>query len=275
MRRSARTPRTTTPFSPGDTQFQNGVPKGLLTSPDAKVARRSRSRTRAPPSATKAEQGSSKSPATRRSSRSSGPSRSFASSRSPSPPPAASSPSSPPAKFVKGTPMRIAAAVAATATSVLFCSDKGYNLDTPVAAAVLVLTVVCVLFILLTAPIPQDKAYHQFADQRGMMCACGLGSEGRFMGVPFLKIPNFGDVSSNFPFLLCGAYGAWLVMASGAGGRVDLASEWERTVAWPAFFASIGLTSLGSAYVFRPRRAGGRGEEGRGGIPRGCFYRLY
>lgn len=71
-------------------------------------------------------------------------------------------------------------------------------------------------------PIPQDLAYHDFADTR------------RFFG-----IPNFFDVVSNLPFLLVGALGIVFCL------RHDLGAA--RT-AWLVLFVGVGLVSFGSAY---------------------------
>ena len=49
------------------------------------------------------------------------------------------------------------------------------------------------LILLLLAPIPQDPAYHLFADTRS-----------------FMSIPNALDVLSNLPFMLVGGYGLWI-----------------------------------------------------------------
>lgn len=47
-----------------------------------------------------------------------------------------------------------------------------------------------VLVFLLVPPVPQDPAYHLFADSRTLM-----------------GVPNFGNVASNLPLLLAGIYG--------------------------------------------------------------------
>src|SRR3979411_1178118 len=44
--------------------------------------------------------------------------------------------------------------------------------------------------LMLLPPIPQDQAYHQFADQRAL-----------------LGVPNFWNVVSNLPFIVIGAPG--------------------------------------------------------------------
>ena len=80
--------------------------------------------------------------------------------------------------------------------------------------------------VFLLPPIPQDPAYHNFADQR------------RLAG-----IANALDVLSNVPFALVGGMGLLLVRSS----RKGLADPRER---WPyaVFFLGVLLTSPGSAY---------------------------
>jgi hypothetical protein len=68
----------------------------------------------------------------------------------------------------------------------------------------------------LVPPIPQDQAYHQFADQRMLF-----------------GIPNFWNVTSNLPFALVGAVGLW---------------QFRNDPATIVFFAGVFLTAFGSAY---------------------------
>jgi hypothetical protein len=68
----------------------------------------------------------------------------------------------------------------------------------------------------LVPPIPQDQAYHQFADDRTLF-----------------GIPNFWNVVSNLPFALVGAVGLW---------------QFHRDPATVVFFAGVFLTAFGSAY---------------------------
>ena len=79
---------------------------------------------------------------------------------------------------------------------------------------------------LLSSPIPQDAAYHLFADNRTV-----------------LTIDNFCDVASNLPFLVVGLWG------------LDYARRYGRLVcapglqpAYSVFFAGIVLTAFGSGY---------------------------
>lgn len=74
-------------------------------------------------------------------------------------------------------------------------------------------------------PLPQDQAYHQFADQR-----------------PWLGVPHFANVVSNVPFLAIGAVGLW--------GVFRQAVFLDRRECWPYFFLflGVGLTAFGSAW---------------------------
>ncbi len=104
-------------------------------------------------------------------------------------------------------------------------SEMGFSRRVAVIAAMFVVVAVALLSV---APIPQDPAYHLFADKR-----------------PFLGIPNIADVSSNLGFALVGALGLWSVL--GPGRREIFGAPAD---AWPytTFFAGVGLVSLGSAY---------------------------
>ncbi len=76
--------------------------------------------------------------------------------------------------------------------------------------------------LLLHAPIPQDKAYHIFADVR----TC-------------LGIQNFGNVASNLAFLLIGVIGwVWCYRNLNTGARLS----------WMIFFAGVALVFAGSGY---------------------------
>ena len=85
-------------------------------------------------------------------------------------------------------------------------------------AAVLVIAV-------FLPPIPQDPAYHSFADSR-----------------PFLGIPNFGDVATNTAFLLVGLLGL-VYLTKGRARRSDPLAP-----AFFVYFAGIGLVAIGSTY---------------------------
>ena len=77
------------------------------------------------------------------------------------------------------------------------------------------------LAIALCAPLPQDPAYHAFADSR---CLCGVS--------------NFGDTLSNLPFIVFGFWGLVLVYRQ------------QRPISsgLPLFFLGILLTGFGSSW---------------------------
>ena len=80
-------------------------------------------------------------------------------------------------------------------------------------------------------PLPQDQAYHNFADQRG-----------------FFGVPNCLNVISNAPFLAVGSLGlVFLLHQRAKRPRGSFIDPWER---WPfvLLFAGVGLTAFGSAY---------------------------
>ena len=89
------------------------------------------------------------------------------------------------------------------------------------------LLVVSIGIVLFVDPVPQDLAYHDFADKRG-----------------WLGIPNFGDVTSNVGFLVVGAL-----------ALVTLIYRFKELFRTPAdarpyliFFVGVTLVSLGSGY---------------------------
>jgi len=88
------------------------------------------------------------------------------------------------------------------------------------AFALAVLAPLVVLFFM--APIPQDPAYHEFADRRIL-----------------LGIPNFADVASSAPLILAGAAGLWFCLSRPNAGDGP---------GWLVFFAGIALVGVGSAY---------------------------
>jgi Ceramidase len=79
--------------------------------------------------------------------------------------------------------------------------------------------------------IPQDIAYHTFADHRTV-----------------LGIPNFLNVISNLPFVLIGIYG--LSVLRQLGTKDSRNSFVEKVERWPhaLFFTGLALTGLGSVY---------------------------
>lgn len=90
----------------------------------------------------------------------------------------------------------------------------------------LAITAAAVVGVLLLPRIPQDPAYHVFADQRTI-----------------LGVPNFWNVTSNLPFVLAGLAGIWLIASRKAIGGLP-----ELRVAYLMFFVGATLTGLGSAW---------------------------
>ncbi len=93
------------------------------------------------------------------------------------------------------------------------------------------LSVVTVVGTFLVPCIPQNPAYHLFADSRG-----------------WLLVSNFLNVASNVPFLLVGAMGlAFIAKPQGETAQGSFTDGRER---WPygIFFLGVALTSLGSSY---------------------------
>jgi hypothetical protein len=93
-----------------------------------------------------------------------------------------------------------------------------------VLVAVLILTAAGAL---LVPPIPQDPAYHDFADRRTL-----------------LGVPNALDVLSNLPFTVVGILGIAALLAS---RRISFVEPSERR-AYVVFFVGVLFTGLGSAY---------------------------
>jgi len=94
-----------------------------------------------------------------------------------------------------------------------------------VLIGMLVVSLVGVLFV---DPIPQDLAYHLFADGRS-----------------FLGIPNFNDVVSNAGFALVGALG---ILAVAGVKRRTIFVQREDARPYVIFFVGVALISLGSGY---------------------------
>ena len=86
--------------------------------------------------------------------------------------------------------------------------------------------IACLAFFVLVDRIPQDPAYHEFADNRTLV-----------------GVPNFWNVATNLAFLLVGAYGLVFVQRN---PRVvgDDSLRWP----WTVLFAGLVLTAVGSAY---------------------------
>ena len=83
--------------------------------------------------------------------------------------------------------------------------------------------------LILSPPMAQDPAYHDFADQRTL-----------------LGIPHMWNVMSNLPFAVVGLVGCWLLMRPGAADAA-FESSWESRAYW-VFFVGELLTCFGSAY---------------------------
>lgn len=89
-----------------------------------------------------------------------------------------------------------------------------------------------IVALVLVGPVPQDPAYHDFADRRTV-----------------LRIPHFGDVASSVPFLLVGGLGLWASATAGA----SVFEERRERIPYLVFFAGVLLTAFGSAYYhWRP-----------------------
>lgn len=84
-----------------------------------------------------------------------------------------------------------------------------------------IITAGCIIAAFVMKPIPQDEAYHHFADTR-----------------EFLGIPNFWNVISNLPFLAVGLTGLALLAKACKGMLLP----------YSVLFAGIFLTGIGSAY---------------------------
>ena len=91
--------------------------------------------------------------------------------------------------------------------------------------------VAMVVAMLAVPPLPQDPAYHNFADTRS-----------------FLGVPNVLDVTSNLPFLVVGLMGLRFVARERAtDGSVTFIAPAERQPFWVLFFG-VAMTGVGSAY---------------------------
>jgi hypothetical protein len=90
-------------------------------------------------------------------------------------------------------------------------------------ACIGIVATISIAFVFFLPPLPQDPAYHQFADQR-----------------PWLGIANFGDVAGNFVFLLTGIAG----MLTAWRNRGMLPDSFI----WMTFFLGVFLTGIGSGY---------------------------
>lgn len=89
------------------------------------------------------------------------------------------------------------------------------------------LAVAALAVLALLPPIPQDPAYHAFADQRTL-----------------LGVPHFWNVVSNAPFLLVGGWGLQVLFGPRPPVWADRRERWPFLVA----FAGAVLVGFGSAY---------------------------
>jgi hypothetical protein len=87
-----------------------------------------------------------------------------------------------------------------------------------------------VVMMFLFPAIPQDEAYHNFADGR-----------------VFLSMPNCLNVLSNTFFLVVGFFGIRFVLRRDARAAAAFVDPLER---WPyfVFFVGVTLTAFGSSY---------------------------
>ena len=89
--------------------------------------------------------------------------------------------------------------------------------------------VISLLGLIGFAALPQDPAYHQFADQRVLY-----------------GVPHFWNVLSNVPFAVVGLLGCWWILQH---GRTSAAfAEPDERLAYLVFFAGEFLTCFGSGY---------------------------
>jgi Ceramidase len=86
-----------------------------------------------------------------------------------------------------------------------------------------IITLLCIVYAWMLRPVPQDPAYHLFADQQR---AAGIA--------------NFGNVVSNLPFLFVGIYGVWLLIKRNVARTIKMV--------YGIMFTGIFLTGIGSAY---------------------------
>ncbi len=90
---------------------------------------------------------------------------------------------------------------------------------------------VILAFFILSPPIPQDSAYHRFADTR-----------------TFFGIENFWNVLTSGAFLIVGAAALWNLLQRSPTGLLQ-----QLTPVYATFFAGVFLTGLGSGlYHLRP-----------------------
>jgi len=89
--------------------------------------------------------------------------------------------------------------------------------------------VIGIAVLLFVGPIPQDPAYHRFADES---IVCG--------------VPHFGDVVTNLAFVLVGLHGLGVIIRRRRDGRV--LADPRDAYGYLALFGGTVLTGLGSAW---------------------------
>jgi hypothetical protein len=92
-------------------------------------------------------------------------------------------------------------------------------------AAMGAVVVAASVVMIMKGPVPQDAAYHAFADQRTL-----------------LGVPSFWNVASNLAFLWVAIAGLREVLRGGRGGLPSM--RW----AYGAYFVGVAAVSLGSGY---------------------------
>ena len=130
------------------------------------------------------------------------------------------------------------------------CLDRAFSLTTHTKICLLLFITVCAVIVMFTTsePIPQALAYHNFADQRCLICC----------------VPNSFDVLSNVPFLVVALFGldhcsngnnGFVARLFGVPPPVFISPDTERPL-WLLYFVGVGLVSVGSAYYhWKPNNA--------------------
>jgi hypothetical protein len=93
------------------------------------------------------------------------------------------------------------------------------------------LVAVLLLVLLVMSPLPQDPAYHLFADRDTI-----------------LGVPHFWNVVSNLPFLAIGIAALWLLLRDGGFGHGRLFQQAHEKPPFLVLFLGVALTGLGSTY---------------------------
>ena len=104
--------------------------------------------------------------------------------------------------------------------------NPGMRTDKRKVAIVVGLTLAAIVATFFFDPVPQDPAYHLFADGRTL-----------------LAVPNFWNVASNIPFLFVG----WMGLRYLHGNRPPTMTPVLHTC-YQVFFLGVFLTGFGSSY---------------------------